>query len=89
MKQSEIKAAATRVAARQEIGIDAPITITLPPRLSAAVRWYSYMQGRPVEQTLLLEISEVFRDTVVCYGESVVAKEWLVEGSVAEGEVTH
>lgn len=42
-----------------------------------------------MEQTLLFEISEVFRDTVVGYGESLVAKEWLIEGSVAEGEVTH
>lgn len=60
--------------------IDAPLTVTLPPHLSAAVRFSAYANGQGLQDYVIAQMSEVEKEVAQSWfkGDDN-AKSWLME----------
>lgn len=62
--------------------ISAPLTITLPPRLAATVRWQAFVEGQSATEYSLERLADSVADIaeVVYSGTSKDVVAWLLEG---------
>lgn len=63
----------------------APLTVTLPPRIAAAVRLEALQCNSSVEEHLLYALADMHRDNVVYFEGDERKVLWLTEGTCAEG----
>jgi hypothetical protein len=78
-------------AASNEPQIDAPLSVTLPPHLSAAIRFSACVNGQSPMDYIIDQMAEVEDDVAASwFGGEAGAKEWLREKAEFESpEVGH